>query len=220
MIKGIIFDADGTLFDSMPLWENLGAKFLKTLGIAAKPDLDIALLKMSMKEGAQYLIDEYGVNLTKDEIMSRVSQIVAHDYAKKVKYKKGAEIFLKKLYEKNIPAVIATSNNEKLIRLALENAGAEKYIKKIFSCCNFSSGKTDSGVFKAAAEFLDANPNEVFVFDDGLFALETASKSGFKTVGIYDDSNKSETQKIKKVCDIYIEDFCDFDGFLKEAENV
>ena len=220
MIRGIIFDADGTLFDSMPLWENLGAKFLKTLGITAKPDLDIVLLKMSMKEGAQYLIDEYGVNLPTDEIMSRVSQIVAHDYATEVKHKKGAEFFLEKLFKKNIPAVIATSNSEKLIRLALANAGTEKYIKKIFSCCDFSSGKTDSGVFKAAAEFLDASPGEVFVFDDGLFALETAAQSGFKTVGIYDNSNKAETKKIKEVCDIYMEDFCDFEGFLKEAENV
>ena len=39
MIKGAIFDIDGTLLDSMPIWENAGARYLATLGIKAKPDL-------------------------------------------------------------------------------------------------------------------------------------------------------------------------------------
>ena len=36
MIKGAIFDIDGTLLDSMPIWENAGARYLATLGIKAK----------------------------------------------------------------------------------------------------------------------------------------------------------------------------------------
>ena len=48
MIKGAIFDIDGTLLDSMPIWENAGARYLATLGIKAKPDLKERLDALSL----------------------------------------------------------------------------------------------------------------------------------------------------------------------------
>ena len=55
MIKGAIFDIDGTLLDSMPIWENAGARYLATLGIKAKPDLKERLDALSLPEGAIYM---------------------------------------------------------------------------------------------------------------------------------------------------------------------
>ena len=55
MITGAIFDIDGTLLDSMPIWENAGARYLATLGIKAKPDLKERLDALSLPEGAIYM---------------------------------------------------------------------------------------------------------------------------------------------------------------------
>ena len=52
MIKGAIFDIDGTLLDSMPVWENAGARYLATLGIEARSDLKERLDALSLTEGA------------------------------------------------------------------------------------------------------------------------------------------------------------------------
>ena len=56
MIKGVIFDVDGVLLNSMPVWENLGELYLNSLGLEAEKDLGEILFAMSLEEGAEYLI--------------------------------------------------------------------------------------------------------------------------------------------------------------------
>ena len=61
MIRGIIFDVDGVLLNSMPVWENLGELYLKSRGIPAEKGLGETLFSMSLEEGARYLISHYGL---------------------------------------------------------------------------------------------------------------------------------------------------------------
>ena len=68
VIKGAIFDIDGTLLDSMPIWENVGARYLATLGIKAKPDLKERLDALSLPEGAIYMQKEYGLSVSASSI--------------------------------------------------------------------------------------------------------------------------------------------------------
>ena len=61
MIKGVIFDVDGVLLNSMPVWENLGELYLNRLGIEAEKGLGQTLFTMSLEEGAEYMISHYGL---------------------------------------------------------------------------------------------------------------------------------------------------------------
>ena len=58
-IQGAIFDVDGTLLDSMSVWEDIGERYLISLGIMAKDGLGDALHTMSLEQGAVYLKEEY-----------------------------------------------------------------------------------------------------------------------------------------------------------------
>ena len=80
MIKGAIFDIDGTLLDSMPIWENVGARYLATLGIKAKPDLKERLDALSLPEGAIYMQKEYGLSVSAEDILEGVNQVVKDFY--------------------------------------------------------------------------------------------------------------------------------------------
>ena len=53
MVKGVIFDVDGVLLNSMPVWENLGELYLQKFGIQAEKDLSEILYEMSLKEAAE-----------------------------------------------------------------------------------------------------------------------------------------------------------------------
>ena len=55
MIWGAIFDLDGVLLDSMGIWEDLGARYLRRLHITPEPGLNEVLFPMSMEQGAAYL---------------------------------------------------------------------------------------------------------------------------------------------------------------------
>ena len=58
-IKGIIFDFDGTLFDSMSIWETAGADYLSSLGYTAEEGLSEKLKAWSMMQSAEYLKEQY-----------------------------------------------------------------------------------------------------------------------------------------------------------------
>lgn len=69
MIKGVIFDVDGTLLDSMEIWEDVGVRYLNSIGIEAEPDLGTVLFTMSIQEGAAYVKEHYHLSQEPEEIV-------------------------------------------------------------------------------------------------------------------------------------------------------
>ena len=79
-IKGAIFDADGTLLDSMKIWEDVGIRYLAGLGIKAPPELSNILYPMSLEESSKYLKEEYNLDKSIHEIKEGVLNIVSDFY--------------------------------------------------------------------------------------------------------------------------------------------
>ena len=67
-MTGAIFDVDGTLLDSMPIWEDVSVRYLKSLGVEAENNLPQKLERMSVEEGAAYIKENYGLRETEEEI--------------------------------------------------------------------------------------------------------------------------------------------------------
>ena len=110
MIKGVIFDVDGVLLNSMPVWENLGELYLNSLGLEAEKDLGEILFTMSLEEGAEYLITQYGIDKSVEEVVNGLNREVQDFYAEKVPLKEGVRQYLSEFRERGIPMVIATSD--------------------------------------------------------------------------------------------------------------
>ena len=113
MIKGVIFDVDGVLLNSMPVWENLGELYLNSLGLEAEKDLGEILFTMSLEEGAEYLITQYGIDKSVEEVVNGLNREVRDFYAEKVPLKEGVRQYLSEFRERGIPMVIATSGDRK-----------------------------------------------------------------------------------------------------------
>ena len=119
MIKGAIFDVDGVLLNSMPVWENLGELYLNSLGLDAEKGLGEILFTMSLEEGAQYLISQYGIDKSVEEVVNGLNREVRDFYAEKVPLKEGVRQYLSEFRERGIPMVIATSGDQKNAEAAL-----------------------------------------------------------------------------------------------------
>lgn len=111
MIKGAIFDIDGTLLDSMPVWENAGARYLATLGIKARSDLKERLDALSLPEGALYMQTEYKLSVTIEEILEGVNQVVKDFYFKEAVLKPGVCDLIQKLKKNQVRLIIATATD-------------------------------------------------------------------------------------------------------------
>lgn len=207
-IHGAIFDVDGTLLDSMVIWEEAAVRYLHSLGLEPEENLSEKIMTMSMEEGADYVIEHYGVNLTRKEILNGIRELIRGFYEDEVQLKPGVEQVIKTLSDKKIPMIIATSSDSACVTAGLKRLGVWKYFKGILTCTDIGKGKTEPDIYLAAAKEIGSKPSETVVFEDALHAIVTAKKAGFVTVGIYDSYNQDE-KEIRKVADYYYKSWDD-----------
>ena len=209
MIKGAIFDVDGTLLDSMEIWEDVGVRYLNSIGIEAEPDLGTVLFTMSIQEGAAYVKEHYHLSQEPEEIVQGVLDIISNYYKKTALLKSGAKELLEKLDKHNIPMTVASSNNKKEIEMAFERLGIAKYFDRIFTCEEVGAGKTKPDIYLRAAEYLGTRPEETVVFEDVIHAIRTAKQAGFQVVGIYDETSKDDQEEVRREADWYCREWAE-----------
>ena len=220
MIRGVIFDVDGVLLNSMPVWENLGEIYLEHLGIEAEKGLGETLFAMSLEEGADYLIENYGLKQTPGEIIAGLNWEVQDFYGRKVPLKEGVRGYLQEFRDRKIPMAIATSGDRANAEAALKRLKVLSYFRAVFTCSEIGSSKSHPDIYYAAALQLDTDPSDTWVFEDALHAIRTAKKAGFRTAGVYDRASGRDLAQIRDTADIYLPEFKDFDSFWKRASEI
>lgn len=203
MIKGAIFDVDGTLLDSMEIWEDVAIRYLKSIGVEAEPDLPEVMFTMSLPEGAAYVKEHYRLTRETDEIIQGVLDIIRKYYEETAPLKPGVTKILEELSRKRIPMTVATSNNKEEVEVAFKRLGIASYFSRIFTCEEVGAGKTRPDIYMKAAEYMGTRPEETVIFEDVLHAIRTAKKAGFLAVGLYDEASKADQEEIKKEADWY-----------------
>lgn len=220
MIRGVIFDVDGVLLNSMPVWENLGEIYLERLGIEAEKGLGETLFAMSLEEGADYLIENYGLKQTPGEIIAGLNREVQDFYGRKVPLKEGVRGYLQEFRDRKIPMAIATSGDRANAETALKRLKVLSYFRAVFTCSEIGSSKSHPDIYYAAALQLDTDPSDTWVFEDALHAIRTAKKAGFRTAGVYDRASGRDLAQIRDTADIYLPELKDFDSFWKRASEI
>ena len=213
MIKGAIFDIDGTLLDSMPIWENAGARYLATLGIKAKPDLKERLDALSLPEGAIYMQKEYGLSVSAEDILEGVNQVVKDFYYKEAVMKPGAYALVKRLKENGVKLIIATATDKEMAKAALIRNGIWQDFMGMITCEEAGAGKTSPKVFELARQKLGTKKEETWVFEDSLYAVKTATEAGFPVCSIYDTYSVGNAKEIQRLSNIYVRDFSEIGDY-------
>ncbi|MDD6279893.1 MAG: HAD family phosphatase [Oscillospiraceae bacterium] len=202
MIKGVIFDLDGTLIDSMGIWHTIDMKFLRENGIENPPEnISDLMKKMTVEESSLYFIEKFGLNVTPEYVAGRVEELVSVEYQKNIGLKPYAEEILDFLRSRNIPCGVATVTYKSLAEAVLRRHGLLDRLSFILTDSEYPKGKNDSGIFLGAAELLGTKPSETAVIEDSLHCIETASGAGFFTVGVFDEASASDWEQISSSAD-------------------
>lgn len=204
-LRGAIFDADGTLLDSMHIWHELGARYLHSLNITPEENLSRRLYPMSLEQSCKYLKTRYNLRDSEGDIQSGILGIIEGFYRDEVTLKDGVREFLSAMNDKGIQMVIATSGNRELLSCALERNGIAEYFAEIFTCTELNTDKHKPDIFMTCADFLGMSPANIGVFEDAFFAIETAKRAGFITFGVKDESNIHQWEMIQSTADCTIE---------------
>ena len=216
MIQGIIFDFDGTLFDSMFIWDTAGEVYLCSIGKEPEDDLQKVLKPMSLLQSAQYIREKYQIPLSVEEIMDGVNRTVEGFYFHTVEPKSGVIAFLEELYRRNIKMCIATATDRYQVEAALQRCKMRHFFSEIFTCTEVGCGKDRPDIFRKAMEHLQTDRSTTAVVEDAYHAVHTAKQDGFLVVGVY-DPHESRQQELMRRVDMFLTDYLDLTNFWKFA---
>lgn len=206
-IKGAIFDMDGTLVNSMilwdVLWEDLGRRYMNIEGFVPDADFDKTLRTMTLRGAMAAIYEHYGIGESAEALFQEADALCRDFYANRVEMKPGTREFLDRLLAAGIPMCLATATAPDLIRLSVAHCDMAKYFTHILSCAEIGKFKDEPDIFLEAQKRLGTPMEETWVFEDSYVAICTAHRIGMKTVGIY-DKNNYDHDKMQQLADIYI----------------
>lgn len=209
MIKGAIFDLDGTLIDSMFIWDTIGEDYLKSFGIDPKENLVEVFKTFTLEQAAEYYRNHYNIKLSVKEIVEGINDMVAEIYRTKVVLKPGISDFLKRLQTAGVKMCVATVTDKPIVEDVLKRLNIYEYFSEIFTCAEVGYNKETPEIYREALKNLGTEKTETVVFEDVFHALKTAKKDGFKIAAVY-DSHEPRQKEMKEISDYYITDFDSF----------
>jgi len=207
-LQSAIFDMDGTLLDSMHIWDNIAPNFLLSQGIEPEPDLHDIVKVLTVREGAQYCKDTYHLPQTVDEIIALTEAQVEDFYTHSVEAKPGVKKFLSLLKMEGVWMYVATNTSRHLVEKALKHAGLDGFFRGIITCAEVGAGKKESPeVYERAMRRLRSNKKDTVIFEDAVHAIRTAKAAGFRVCAVYDPSAEEDQEEIRQLSDYYIRSF-------------
>jgi len=200
-IKGVIFDMDGTLLDSMPVWNQVAASYLIKKGYQPEANLWEQLKFLSLAQGVTFIKKQYGLLETNEEIEKEINLIIENSYFNEIPMKPGVKTYLQLLRSCDVQMCVATATDKYLAEACLKRLHIRHYFKAVMTCKEVGRGKDTPAIFEKALDCLGTLREETYVFEDALHAAITAKNAGFRVVGVYDATAEGDWDTLRKIAD-------------------
>ncbi len=209
-ITGAIFDFDGTLFDSMPIWKGIRNKFFNRIGLVLSEEDEKLFEGLFLRESLILAKDRFGIAETYEELFVLFFDYIKELYLAETYPKNDIIDFLEKLKAKGVKMGIATATGESALTAVLKKFGMLGYFEAIYSTYTVGAAKTETKVYDTVLEVLGTDKSTTWVFEDALYAAKTVKANGYNLVGIYDES-EANTEELERISDIYIHNYSELE---------
>ncbi len=204
--KTLIFDFDGTLIDSMPMWERRVKGLLDENGVAYPENVVEIMTPLGYVGMAKYFI-ELGLSGTVDEVLNIMYDFAYEEYRDNIPAKPTAEDTLLRLKEMGYSLNILTAAQHRMIDGCLKRIGVLELFDNIWSSDEFGLKKSDPQIYFRAARSLGTTVDRCTFFDDNITALRSAKQAGMQVIGVYDATSSKFIDEIKSFADGYVYEF-------------
>ncbi|MCR5786269.1 MAG: HAD family phosphatase [Acholeplasmatales bacterium] len=205
--KGIIFDLDGTIFDSCSMWHKIDEIFLNKRGFEVPEDYSKAIAPLGLRKAADYTIERFKLNEKAEDIIKEWHDLAVYEYTYNVNLKPYVSDYLKKLKTEGVKLAIATANDEEFYIPCLKRNNILQYFDHICDVNAFKGSKNSPEIYLRVAKTLNMSPSDMAVFEDIPQALKSAHDGGFYTVAVDDITEANIKEEKKNISDLFIESF-------------
>lgn len=189
MIKAVIFDMDGLLIDSEPLWHEAEIDTFKLVNISLTEKECMETTGLRLNELVDYWHRKYPWdNFSKEEVGKRLTEKLLGLVKEKGAAKKGAEHILEFMKSKKIKIALASSSLKIKIETVVDKLGIRSYFDELYSAEFEEYGKPHPGVYITTAKTLDVPASECLAFEDSFNGLLAAKAAKMKCVCVPDES--------------------------------
>ncbi|KFJ01094.1 Haloacid dehalogenase-like hydrolase (HAD superfamily) [Bifidobacterium porcinum] len=208
--KAAIFDLDGTLLDSMGVWDQVDIDFLGKRGIEVPDDYMTTVSSMQFRQIAEYTIKRFDLDDTPEDLMNEWTEMATHAYATIVEAKPHALQYLAYLRQSGAKLAVATTLLPSMRVAAMRHTGLDEYFDVVCSVDEVGdTGKEEPDVYLKAAQLLDVAPQNCTVFEDILIGIRSAKAAGMRAWAMHDDSSDADWPTICDEADGIMFDFND-----------
>jgi HAD superfamily hydrolase (TIGR01509 family) len=183
MIEAVVFDLDGVLVDSEPVWEQVRRQVVAEHGGHWAPDAQQRLMGMSTGEWARYLGQDLGVGLPPETIAALVIDQMKARYAEHVPFMPGAVDAVRRLAAR-WPLGLASSSPPVLIGAVLDGAGLRECFAVTMSTEEVAHGKPAPDIYLAVTERLGRQPQRCAAVEDSANGLRSAAAAGLRVIAV------------------------------------
>ncbi|MDF2541139.1 MAG: hypothetical protein K0S47_857 [Herbinix sp.] len=212
-IEAVIFDLDGTLVDSMWMWESIDIEYLGRYGIQLPEDLQKKIEGMSFSETAGYFKERFQLPDDITKIKNDWNEMAWDKYRNEVPVKDGVKELLEYLKCKDIPAGIATSNSRELVELIIQKHKLNDYFSSIRTSCEVAKGKPAPDIYLLVAKDLEVEPTRCLVFEDVMHGVMAGKNANMKVCAVYDKFSDKDQEQKRRMADYYIHSIKDLMPF-------
>jgi len=183
MIEAVVFDLDGVLVDSEPVWEQVRRGLVAERGGHWAPDAQRRIMGMSTPEWARYLSEDLGAGLTPDEVATEVIDRMAARYREHVPLMDGAVDAVHRMAGR-WPLAVASSAPATLIETVLRSAGLRSCFTVVKSTEQVAHGKPAPDIYLAVTAELGCPPPDCAAVEDSSNGLRSAAAAGLRVIAI------------------------------------
>lgn len=208
----IIFDMDGTLVDSMWVWEDIDREYLARFGLDMPENLQEAIAGISITQTAIYFKEIFGIGDSIEKIIGDWDEMAYDKYSREIPLKPGTREFLRELAACGMRCAIATSSSRRLTEAVLAAHNIRDYFDVVLTGEDIHKGKPDPDVYLEAASRLGVLAAQCLVFEDIPYGIMAAKNAHMSCIAVEDDFSAADREEKRRLADGYIQDYFEITG--------
>ena len=198
-LEAVLFDMDGVIVDSEPLWTEAEIQFLARRSLSYAPQLKSVLMGRDSREAAGILIKHYHLRESLDDVIEERNELVVELFREFLQPIPYALDLVKSVRNSGVKTSLASSSPKGLIELVLDKFSVAGLFDLVLSGDQVVRGKPAPDIYIAAAEKLGVKPEYCLVIEDAPHGVAAAKDAGMCCLAISTSASVFELAKADKV---------------------